>query len=641
MKSPIALLCSLLNDFSRLHPGVKGLERDLTSLEQRFENEGYGFLSVALPSLDDAFVQGISVGKFTCPPGFKKVRSGAIPRVFSGMLCEIFESKSGLLKENPDIGLIKSIHMLLQLFKKTQMSQSNEEILHKKAVYEFYQCDETARQVIIPDRHDHLIGRVCSLVLNNLNYKDVENVKFRHGPGSVAEGLSSNQKWRELDAHMFEDVGDPGWTPATFDYYNVGRDLSSRVRSDAVRSNKRAGDKYSEGTSGSIQDSSGNRSPRLAIARLISVLKNSTSRRTITIEPMLNQYLQQGLRTMLLDSISKCVVLRNSIALSHQEYNQKLALEGSLYDNWATIDLKSASDRMSLTLVRSVFRHHPNFLGMMMDCRSPFVSCGEEPQLTLGKFAGMGNALTFPVQSICFTVIGIAAILDIQGKSPDARNVKRASRHIRVYGDDIIVSTGYAHQVVNWLQMVGLQVNQKKSFLIGNFKESCGVEAYKGVEITPLHIKHRPDQVSESPSVLAGFVSLSNHMWMECLYEASTCLRNHVEEFLGYTLPLVSRNSGSLGWHCRQDTSTVHKFCRNTHKFLVRTIALAPVKRRDRLDGYAALLKCLSLANESKMKGLIPSFFDLRLELEKGHLDSTAIRHKSRIVQRWVPAYVS
>jgi hypothetical protein len=263
----------------------------------------------------------------------------------------------------------------------------------------------------------------------------------------------------------------------------------------------------------------------------------------------------------------------------------------------------------------------------------------------------MGNALTFPVQSICFAVVCYAAIMDSEGTTPTYWNLRRASRHIRVYGDDIIVSKRYAHQCVAWLHDVGLKVNVKKSFLEGNFKESCGVEAFRGVDITPLYIKHQPESLAyASPSIIAGMVSLSNTMWMEGLYHASTWLKNEVEVSIRKRLPLVSRDSGLLGWYSRQDAMTASKWCRNTHQLLTRGFALTTVKRRDRLDGYPALLKWLLSAKDLDAEQAI-EFHEGGLEFQKNlrprpkaldvnHLESTTLRYNNRIRARWVPTRI-
>ncbi len=671
MKSPIALLRSLFSDLKRLNPGVKGLDRDVVTIEKRFENEGYGFLTIALPALDAALVQGLSSGKFTCPMHFKTVPGGTIPRFLSGMFCKVFDPLTGLLVEDPDVGIVKDLRTVLMLFKKTQLSPENEDSLHTKAVNEFYQCDDVAAQVEIPDRHDHLIGRVCKLLLNTLNVKDVENARYKHGPGAVKEGYKANQKWAALyNAIRRDDI-----TLRFAGLWGIGESQTLKDRMGGSEVCLQARTIQSDGVRNSADDhrldcrdnpgADFHKSPTWFVdealsldgssrssAKLISVAKNSTSRRTITIEPMLRQYVQQGLNTILRDSIAECKVLRNCIALTDQSKNQVLALEGSQYDNWATIDLKSASDLLSVSLVKSVFRHSPQFLSSMMDCRSPFVQTEGKPLLRLGKFAGMGNALTFPVQSVCYAVVCIAAILDSEGTTPTYWRVLRASRRIRVFGDDVIVDSKYAHQCVNWLEHVGLRINMKKSFLTGNFKESCGVDAYKGVDITPLYCRHRPELTTNaSPSVIASLVSLSNHFWLQGLYSASTWLKNEVEKALGRALPLVSRDSGSLGWHSRLDAMTPHKWCRNTHRFLTRTLALAPIKREDKLDGYAALLKCLSLARVSpspekwwdhkdQYDKYSRSLFPEPMAKDIDHLSKTSIRFRFRMKQRWVPTQV-
>jgi len=629
MKSPIALLASLLDDFRRLNPDVKGLDRDLDTIKKRFENEGYGFLTVALLSLDEALLVGLSTGKFTCPSHFKRVRRGTIPRFLSGMFCEVFEPLSGILKDNADVGVLKCIRELLRLFKKIQLQQDEVDKLHSEAVTEFFRCDELAKQVILPDRLDHLIGRVSKLILPTLSSKPVHEGMFRHGPGAVYEGLSANQKWKAL----LNSVKNAEFDLETYGYdlFEVGlSDLSER--SQIVNSTSLV--TFVCGASSSK-------------ARLISVPKSSTSRRTITVEPVLNQFRQQGLMTLLRESISECGVLSKSLDLTDQTHNQKLALEGSLLDNWATIDLKSASDLLSVKLVESVFRHQGSFFDLMMDCRSSSVESDLAATEHLGKFAGMGNALTFPVQSICFAVTCIAAILDVGGQQPTYWNVRRAARHIRVFGDDIIISKRYAHQCVDWLHAVGLKVNVKKSFLEGNFKESCGVDAFRGVDITPLYISHRPDATVATPELIANYVSLSNLSWLRGLYSFSNSLREVVEDLLRKRLPLVSRRSGALGWHSRVDAMNPHKWDRSTHQFRTRTFAIAPLKRKDELHGMAALLKFFHKPRpQVKAYGEGYSSRDLHLSHifplteDVDHLSSTQIRYKNRICARWVPTRV-
>lgn len=171
MKSPIVLLRRLLEDFQRLNPDVKGLKRDLETLEFRFKHEGYGFLTIALSQLDDAILHGLSSRRFLTPRGLKKVRGGAIPVFLQGMAQEVFDPTTGTLKQNPNIGVLKDLHQILRLFKKTQLPDDEVEKLHKKAVEEFIQCDKEAGQVVIPDQISFHTGPCINLYTEDPLFK--------------------------------------------------------------------------------------------------------------------------------------------------------------------------------------------------------------------------------------------------------------------------------------------------------------------------------------------------------------------------------------------------------------------------------------------------------------------------------------
>jgi hypothetical protein len=609
MKSPIVLLQAFLADAIRLEPCVKGLERDLVTLEQRFEHEGYGFLAIALPSLCDALTLGLATGKFTCPTGFKTTCGGAIPRLFSGMFCEVFDPSSGLLKdpEKVNFGVIKLLRELLYLFKKTQLSDESSKELDLKAKREFFQNDDLIKPHILEDDVDHHLGIVCRYVLPDLCSRDLGVSTCKHGPGAVAEGFKANQKWSAL----VEGINNYAFDIDLLGYGDVS--LSTR---DWELFQKRVTD--TPVVDGQLLSSNGASSCN---ARLVTVPKNSTSARTITVEPLVKQFVQQGLNIELRSSIECCPILRQCLALTDQTLNQKLALEGSRNCNWSTIDLKSASDLLSLKLVKSVFRHRIPFLDAMVDCRTSSVECDGIAR-EVSKFAGMGNALTFPVQSIVFACVAIASILHSQGKKPDYWNVKRAARRIRVYGDDIIVETKYAHAVVHWLTRVGLKVNTRKSFLEGNFKESCGVDAYMGVDVTPTYLRYRPDDSSVDPNIIASLVSTSNQFWLKGLYTTSAVLQNEVEERLKKRLPLVSQTSGVLGWHTHRDYFSAHKWDSRLQRLITKAFRLVTLKRSDKLDGYGALLK----------------FYHVPLiGRDKDHLEKTSIRFRNKLRLCWVP----
>jgi hypothetical protein len=632
MKSPVDLLSSLLDDVKILEPDVKGLDRDIITIKSRFEHEGYGFLSVALSTLCDAFDQGISTGCFTCPTSFAKTKGRALPKLFQGLLCKVFDPKTGLLLDSPSLHAVKCVREVLRLFKKIKLQNSRVIKLHDEAVAKFLETDAFIQTFEFEQNKINLLRDVCKLVLPNLDGFDSTQLAYKHGPGGVAEGVSSNQKWSELISQLSDDVDLT---------YHLGLDLSvyqdrpgafDYPEDDIAFRNAIELSRVLPPSSNICLSST---------ARLVTVPKDATSLRTITVEPVLKQYQQQGLNTLLRDNINKCSVLRQSLALLDQKPNQKLAMIGSITDEYATIDLSSASDLLSVSLVKMIFASKPVFLKQALDCRSESVDTGKGIVHVL-KFAGMGNALTFPVQSVTFALLAICAVLCEEGKAPSYVNVKRAAKHVRVFGDDIIVKTSHAHRVVNWLTSFGLKVNQKKSFLKGNFKESCGVDAYKGVDVTPIYLRHEPIVTARNPEQIASLVATSNLLWARGLYRCANLLRSEVDAVL--PLPLVSKQCSALGWHSRVDTSVAHKWDEKLQRLVFRAWTIVPEYRKDRLDGYAALLKSLSELTNSDKVGCSTSS-RMRIDrlinprtIDVKHLQRSVKRFSTRIVRRWVPA---
>lgn len=605
MKRPADLLLHLLTDVRRLEPGARGLDRDVITIEMRLKNEGDGFLTVALPALCSAFDRALACGKFTCPLGFARIPRGTIPRIFSGMFCEVFDAVSGDLLKEPSIEMICILRQIMMLFKKLVQGDDRETYLDRLAKDQFIKDDISCKSSnLLNERELFVLDRVSKSVLANLDVFDEAGMICKHGPGAVFEHLKPNQKWSALCTYSsaLERLG--------FDVF-YGSDTT--VESNLLVE----GDEY--GASGSK-------------ARLISVLKNSTSRRTITVEPVVRQFVQQGYNTILRREISKCPVLRQCLSLSNQELNQSLALEGSLTGKWATLDLKSASDKMSKDIVGLVFASKPRFLSGILNCRSSQVQI-DDCLIDLEKFAGMGNATTFPVQSVVFAVLAICALTE--DKRPSYWNVRRAASSVRVYGDDIIVPTDKVHQVVSWLTKAGLLVNLRKSFYEGNFRESCGVDAYKGVDVTPMYVRHHPRNASKKdPSALAHYVSLSNQGWLRGFYILSSAIKDMVEKRLRKRLPLVASSCGSLGWHTRQEYYESQRWDSDLHRYVVNAPTLVAVKTRDEIDGYAALLKFFHRP-QSKYLGSIPI---PALEVDDEHLRRSPIRFQLRVVSRWVPS---
>jgi len=589
MKSLLQILTSLIIDFERLEPGVKGLHRDLLTMKARIEAEGYGFATIALPSFGKALDKGLHEGRFAPLHGFSRARGLSLPKFLLGLTSKIFDAVSGEILEHPDVHAVKMLRELTYVFRKLALDSSQVEKLDTEAKRKFFSLDKSI-SITLSDANRYYLDRVSSFVLKNLD--DFSLLNCKHGRGAVDEKLTSNQKWLAVSR------GIESFDPLL---HFAGYDLESFLKFDPMS-----------------EDSA---SSSCNFVRLVTVPKNSRSRRTITVEPTLKQYVQQGLNDHLRKEILKCSVLRNCIALSDQAKNQILAEIGSRDGSYATLDLSSASDLLSLDLVKIVFSKHPRFLSGLILSRTEVVQ--DSPDL-LRKYAGMGNATTFPVQSVCFAILSIASILEHRRIRPTFRNIVAVARNIQVYGDDIIVKTEYYTPVVEWLHLSGLSVNQDKSYFRGSFRESCGLDAFKGYTVTPVYIKALPDETSIEAKTVENLVSASNLFWERGLYKTSTTIVDLVEKAVRNRLPLVRKDSGILGLHTRRDAFDFQRWNRTLHRREVFCLTSRVPKRRDNLDGHGALLK---------------SFLTPLIGRDSEHLRETSKRYSKRKYRlRWVHA---
>lgn len=211
------------------------------------------------------------------------------------------------------------------------------------------------------------------------------------------------------------------------------------------------------------------------IAKLISVPKSMVKKRVITVEPTQQCFVQQGLRAILDKALSKPYPI--NISLENQEVNRRLALDASYTQDYVTVDLSSASDSIKM---EHIMCFPPKMRRLLVAARTPYITQdGSDDQHVyyMQSFAGMGNATTFRVECMIFAAIAKMACedsgIDVRGS---------------VYGDDIIVPTKAYDNLVTLLTDYGFKVNATKSYASGSFRESCGMEAFNGNDITPIRI---------------------------------------------------------------------------------------------------------------------------------------------------------
>jgi len=205
--------------------------------------------------------------------------------------------------------------------------------------------------------------------------------------------------------------------------------------------------------------------------RFTTVPKNAKTDRGIMVEPTLNVYVQKGIGRYI-----RCRLRRFGLDLDHQsDKNRRLASRAhSKTEPLSTIDLASASDSVTLRLVEKLMPS--DWFRLLMLCRSPRAKFLHEFR-PLQKFSSMGNGFTFELESLIFWAVCKAVV-------PKSLHDK-----VAVFGDDIIVPRDYGDEVIQTLEYLGFSVNRAKSFLAGNFFESCGTDWFMGQAVRPFFMK--------------------------------------------------------------------------------------------------------------------------------------------------------
>lgn len=220
-------------------------------------------------------------------------------------------------------------------------------------------------------------------------------------------------------------------------------------------------------------------------ARLCAVPKDWYRDRLITVEPAYNTYVQQHGRSLILSAIHSGPLRGSVMDLGYTDgpsMQRKLAVKASKDGGMATIDLKDASDSVSWEAVQAVF---PAWVvDLCWATRSPMFTRNERnanPQ-PLKMFGGMGNAMTFVIETLFFSAY-VKAFAWAHGLRLGS---SQSGRGVTTFGDDVICPTDVAEALVaEGGNYPFFTINRDKSFWGTHLlRESCGVFAYKGMDIT-------------------------------------------------------------------------------------------------------------------------------------------------------------
>jgi hypothetical protein len=331
--------------------------------------------------------------------------------------------------------------------------------------------------------------------------------------------------------------------------------------------------------------------------------------------------------------------------------NQRKALMASIDSSLATVDLSEASDRVPLSLAMAMFDSNPWLRDAIFACRSQHAKLPDGSIIgPLRKFASMGSALCFPVESMYFYTICVVALLRIQNLPVTYANCIKVSRVVYVYGDDIIIPADDTVMVLDYLQKYNCKVNRHKTFWHGNFRESCGLDAYKGVNVTPVYVRQARPKDQRQASAIVSWCATAYLFYQKGYWRTTSYLYNKVEEAIGFELPYVTYDSPGLGRISFLGYRSVERWNVKLQRFEVRTLTPEAVYRTDELSGYAALQKSLLTLEASTgdegyygiRRGWLWEYLQHREILPESsdplHLERSARHGVVALKRRWVPA---
>jgi hypothetical protein len=542
----VALLCDIQNAHEEVFT-TRALRLTLQKVRNRYAREGSSFLTKTLPRLGKALDRALTGEVPLNSVGWRKLPNSQLP-IFMGELFQRIFSHDGWILPTSSVKCIADMRQLCALFGKYELPYSEKQ--EQRVLQAFEGTENELKQYTGACTKDstclhsdigcgnafcwktsgRTAAQYCRIIhkakaaLEELFLDfDEKAIVPRHGPGAVStkEKASSKYRWsvipdriREtypLDAYFFASLN------AVCDKYN-------RLEFERI---------------------DGSEVP----AKIVLVPKDSRGPRVISEECLANQWTQQGLRIALYKHVERHPLTRHSVHFTDQRPNQLGALLGSqeivqserfdcqmgkptkrlMIGKYATLDLKEASDRISLPLVRLLFPR--KILTALENCRSLSTTLPGNKTITLIKYAPMGSALCFPVLAL-----SIWALLYAGSTDADARE------SILVYGDDVVVKTAEAENAITLLESFGLKINRDKSCVRGFFRESCGVDAYKGHNITPVRFR-TVWRTSLSPDVLTSYCEYANSTRRRGYITLSNLIGRRLVDLFGY-IPLTEYRLG-------------------------------------------------------------------------------------------------
>jgi hypothetical protein len=598
LKSPTLLLKPILAD-AGIRCGTS-TDRDLKTITARIEHEGLSFLTIALPKFGQDLQKGLDQGFVDDDLFVGYARTGGLPRFLGGFLRLVFDERSGRLLDEPSIEAIRCIRQITLMFAKINLPCTDKRT--RDAITRYIETEQDVRvaDARLTEADASRFQRIGFMLWSNLfsqvsNRLYSEGILPKHGPGATADRLRGNAKWNLKQWTSRLEEAFPHW-----EMLIPSESFLSRTDDVTILS-------------------PGAEMP----VRVITVPKTLKTPRIIAVEPTCMQFVQQGILRLMVEEIRKDDNSRNFVMFDSQEPNRLLARKGSKIGTLATLDLSEASDRVSNQHVRSLLMRF-GLLSQAVDaCRSRKADVPGHGVIRLAKFASMGSALCFPMESLVFMTVIFCGIEKAQGRPLTVEAIRSFYGKVRVYGDDIIVPVDYVLPVIEELETFGFRVGRDKSFWTGKFRESCGAEFYDGRDVSIVRVRELLPTTRQDVDELTSTVSLRNQLYNGGWENTVDMLDIILGEIIPF--PVVEPTSALLGrWSFEPYQAESHH---PTLQYpLVKGVVRMSKSPESLLEDYGALMKWFLTRGEHPFE-------------DKDHLRRAGRPVSARIKTRWARPY--
>jgi len=463
--------------FSRLALDV-GLDRnDVKYALNRIQSEGLPFLTITLPKLSRAVLHCIEKGNFhvaTCLAGEPLTDfawKGRFPRFCRGLLISIFDEASGdVVGDHEQVAdALNKLRQLCEYAYKLAVPFNDQQLLVAEAKYvetekslAQYEPDpkwvETLRGLFT--RHFPVLA---GLELHELF--DLNRPRFTGGSFAVDAREKENDVLYQFPYYAYKSLPDAliGTTTEVYKDYSgffkpypsSPTDISIMGWDSATRS------------------------------QVLFVPKDSRGPRVISKEPLHALRAQMSYFDTVTNLLERATVFGGDVSrinFRDQSVNRRLASDSSVTREYATLDLKDASDRVTWALCEPIFRHAPGMYAVLRK-RTTSAEMPSGNVVQLRKLSGMGSGLTFPTMALVIYLSVVATVMRHTGSS-----YENVARKVYVYGDDLIVPASWLGYAKRGLEASGLLVNTSKTFTMSHFRESCGGDFYYGINVAPVRL---------------------------------------------------------------------------------------------------------------------------------------------------------